>query len=85
MPKESMAQKKSIERVMHKYKHNELQSGKKGDGGKVKSRKQAVAIALSEAGASNRVRKGTNKKNLSNTKSKEATGITAKQRKDGHL
>jgi len=34
------------EKVMHEYKHGALKSG---SGRKVKSRKQAVAIALSEA------------------------------------
>ena len=38
-----------VKKVMHEYKHGELKSGKAGKGGKVKSRKQAVAIALSEA------------------------------------
>src|SRR5258708_2385197 len=38
--------KGKIEKVMHEYKHGELKSGR---GGKVKSRKQAVAIALNEA------------------------------------
>ena len=32
--------------MMHEYKHGNLKSGR---GGKVKSRKQAVAIGLSEA------------------------------------
>jgi hypothetical protein len=36
---------------MHEYKHGKLRSGKKGKGGKVKSRKQAIAIGLSEARA----------------------------------
>lgn len=36
-----------IEKVMHEYKHGELHSGSK-KGPKVKSRKQAVAIAMSE-------------------------------------
>ena len=36
---------------MHEFKHGELRSGASGQ--KVKSRRQAVAIALSEAGASN--------------------------------
>ncbi len=36
------------EKVMHEFKHGELHSGSK-KGPKVKSRKQAVAIALSEA------------------------------------
>ena len=37
-----------VKKVMHEFKHGELKSGK---GGKVKSRKQAVAIGLSEARA----------------------------------
>jgi hypothetical protein len=40
------AGKKKVHKVMSEYKHGTLKSGK---GGKVKSRKQAVAIALSEA------------------------------------
>ena len=38
-----------IEKIMHEYKHGELKSGKGGKGGTVKSRKQAIAIGLSEA------------------------------------
>jgi hypothetical protein len=34
---------------MHKYKRGKLKSGPGGRGGKVKSRKQAIAIGLSEA------------------------------------
>lgn len=45
--KGSKAQTK-VKRVMHEYKHGELHSGSK-KGPKVKSRKQAIAIALSEA------------------------------------
>ena len=48
--------KDKIRRVMHEYKTGTLHSGSKA-GPKVKSRKQAVAIALSEAGKSKR-RKG---------------------------
>lgn len=40
--------KHKITKVMREYKHGELHSGSK-KGPKVKSRKQAVAIALSEA------------------------------------
>ena len=47
MKKATKAQKK-VQKVMHEFKTGTLHSGK---GGKVvKSRKQAVAIALSEAG-----------------------------------
>ena len=38
-----------VEKIMHEYKHGELKSGKGGKGGNVKSRKQAIAIGLSEA------------------------------------
>lgn len=38
--------KGKVKKVMHEYKEGSLKSG---SGGKVKSRKQAVAIALSEA------------------------------------
>jgi hypothetical protein len=38
--------KDKVEKVMHEYKEGTLKSG---SGGKVKSREQAVAIALSEA------------------------------------
>lgn len=40
---------KSIKRAMHRKKSGTLRSGKGGKGGKVKSRKQAIAIGLSEA------------------------------------
>jgi hypothetical protein len=38
--------KRKVKKVMHEYKEGSLKSG---SGGKVTSRKQAVAIALSEA------------------------------------
>ena len=81
--KETKGQKKTIKRVMHEYKHGELKSGKKGAGGKAKSREQAIAIALHEAGASKYESKKTNKRNLRHTKAKERSGKTAKQRKEG--
>jgi hypothetical protein len=43
-----MARKTKVEKVMGEFKRGTLHSGKKGP--VVKSRKQAVAIALSEAG-----------------------------------
>ena len=46
MPKESEGQKKKVGKVMHEYKEGDLKSG---SGAKVKSRKQAVAIAMHEA------------------------------------
>ena len=40
---------KDVEREMKSYKKGTARSGPGGKGGKVKSRKQAIAIALSEA------------------------------------
>ena len=83
MPKQTRAQKNTTERVMHEYKHGELKSGAGGKGGKVKSRKQAVAIALSESGSSKYASPSENKRNLAKTKRKEHSGRTAKQQKEG--
>jgi len=46
MAQRSSKGKRKIHKVMHEHKHGTLKSG---SGRKVKSRKQAVAIALSEA------------------------------------
>ena len=40
---------KDVEREMRAFKEGKLKSGPGGKGGKVKSRKQAIAIGLSEA------------------------------------
>jgi len=40
---------KDVEREVRAFKKGKLKSGKGGRGGKVKSRKQAIAIGLSEA------------------------------------
>lgn len=77
MAKESRAQKQTIERVMHEFKHHELTRGK---GGKVRNPKQAIAIALSEAGASNQQSPATNKRRLAETKRRERSGQTAEGR-----
>jgi len=47
MAKKAASKKSKVEKVMHEYKTGTLHSGKGGP--VVKSRKQAVAIALSEA------------------------------------
>jgi Family of unknown function (DUF6496) len=46
MAKYSKKAQNKVEKVMHEFKHGELKSG---HGGKVKSRKQAIAIGISEA------------------------------------
>ena len=49
MAKYSKKAHDKIETVMLEFKHGELKSGKDGKGGIVKSRKQAIAIGISEA------------------------------------
>jgi len=44
MASETPRQKRITGRVMHEFKHGELKSGRNGKGGKVKSRRQAIAI-----------------------------------------
>ncbi|WP_407050115.1 DUF6496 domain-containing protein [Methyloraptor flagellatus] len=78
MPKETKGQKETVDRVMHEYKHHELKSG---SGKTVKNPKQAIAIALHEAGASNEQSPAENRKALAKTKAKERKGETARDRK----
>jgi hypothetical protein len=47
---QSKQQKETVGRVMHEFKHGELETSR---GRKVKNPKQAIAIGLHEAGASN--------------------------------
>jgi hypothetical protein len=47
--KYSRGASKNVESTMRRRKRGTLRSGKGGKGGKVKSRKQAIAIGLSEA------------------------------------
>ena len=49
MARYSRSAGKDVKRALHKRKKGTLKSGKGGKGGKVKSRKQAIAIGLSEA------------------------------------
>ena len=49
MAKYSRSASKDVKRALHRRKKGALKSGKGGEGGTVKSRKQAIAIALSEA------------------------------------
>lgn len=75
MPRhQSAEQKKTIERVMHEFKHGELSRGR---GGKVKNPKQAIAIALHEAGASKEESPAENRRNLARTRRRERRGATA--------
>jgi hypothetical protein len=80
MPRSSPRQRKTLGRVMHEFKHGELKSGR---GGKVKSRRQAIAIGLKEAGASKYESASENKRNFAKSKRKEARGKTAQQEREG--
>ena len=83
MAKSTPSQRKTSGRVMHEFKHGELKSGPGGKGGKVKSRKQAIAIAVNESGASKYESKTENKRNLARSKRKEASGETGQQEREG--
>lgn len=80
MAKQTRPQKKTVERVMHEFKHGELKSGGRR---KVKNPRQAVAIALSEAGASRSQSPTEKRRALQRTKAKEARGATAMARTQG--
>ena len=79
MAKQSPAQKETVERVMHEFKHGELT---RNDGRKVRNPKQAIAIALREAGSSNQKSPETNRETLARTKTKERSGRTGQAEKE---
>ena len=74
------AQKRTAGRVMHEFKHGELKSPR---GGKVKSRKQAIAIALKESGHSKYDSARENRKNKAKYERREREGRTGQQEKEG--
>jgi hypothetical protein len=83
MASNSPRQRRITGRVMHEFKHGELTSGPGGRGGKVKNRRQAVAIALEEAGSSKYESQRRNRRNLRRTEGKEAAGRTGQQEQEG--
>jgi hypothetical protein len=74
---QSKAQKETVGRVMHEFKHGELKTSR---GKKVKNPKQAIAIGLHEAGASKHESNEKNRQNLRRTKAHEGRGATEKDR-----
>jgi hypothetical protein len=70
------AASKSVEREMHEYKRGKLKSGRSGK--TVKSRKQAIAIGLSEARAEGAKvpakKKSAKKKSAKKSSAKKSTG-----------
>jgi Family of unknown function (DUF6496) len=83
MARSSPGQRKTAGRVMHEFKHGELKSGRGGKGGKVKSRKQAIAIAMHESGTSRYDSPSKRRKSLAKSKRKEARGATYQQEREG--
>jgi hypothetical protein len=77
---QSKAQKETVSRVMHEFKHGELESS---SGRKVRNPKQAIAIGLREAGASKYESKEKNRENLQRTKARERRGATEQDRSEG--
>lgn len=81
MARQSKSQKQTTARVMHEFKHGELRT--RASGPKVKSRRQAIAIALHEAGSTNQETSQKNRQNLLKTKAKERKGQAAEALKEG--
>src|SRR5689334_6649657 len=79
MAKQTRRQKEIVGRVMHEFKHDELET----HGRKVRNPRQAIAIGLSEAGASKRNSPAQNRRSRARTEDKERKGQTAQQRKEG--
>jgi Family of unknown function (DUF6496) len=79
MARQSRAQKETVGRVMHEFKHGELETS---TGRKVKNPRQAIAIGLREAGASKYESKQKNRENLKRTKARERHGATGKERRE---
>ncbi|HXC11329.1 MAG TPA: DUF6496 domain-containing protein [Stellaceae bacterium] len=78
---QSPEQKKTVQRVMHEFKHGELKTARGAR--KVKNPRQAIAIALDEAGASKYQSAKKNTANLRHTKAKERRGETYQDETEG--
>ena len=79
---QSPAEKRTVARVMHEFKHGELKTARGSR--KVKNPKQAIAIALSEAGASNQESDTANAHNRRPSAAKERRGETYEDEVEGH-
>jgi Family of unknown function (DUF6496) len=78
---QSPQQRKTVQRVMHEFKHGELKTARGSR--KVKNPRQAIAIALHEAGASKYESPKKNAANLRDTKAKERRGETYQDEAEG--
>ena len=80
MAKYGKGAQKKVKRAMHKRKHGTLRSGRSGK--KVTSRKQAIAIGLSEArAAGKKVPKKASKKKTARKTAKKKKAKKAKKSK----
>jgi len=68
MAKQNPKQREIVGRVMREFKHGDLESS---SGQEVRSPRQAIAIALHEAGASRDETPAGNRRNLARTRAKE--------------
>ena len=76
----SKSASKEVENEMRRYKKGTAKSGRKGRGGRVKSRKQAIAIGLSKARKKGKkVPKKASKKTSKKTTRKRTTKKTARK------
>jgi hypothetical protein len=78
---QSPEQKRTVQRVMHEFKYGELKTARGSR--KVKNPRQAIAIALHEAGASRYESANENAANLRRTKAKERRGETYQDEAEG--
>ena len=80
MAKYSRSTAKDVGNALHRRKKGTLQSGKGGKGGTVKSKKQAIAIGLSEARKKGKkapkkaIRKGSAKRKTAKRKAARRSG-----------
>ncbi|MFL5813729.1 MAG: DUF6496 domain-containing protein [Bdellovibrionia bacterium] len=72
MARYSQSSRKSVGKALHEKKKGKLRSGKKGP--KVKSRRQAIAIGLSEARRSGKKVPSRGRKKTTSSRRKKSTG-----------
>lgn len=77
MAKQSKSQKATVERVMHAFADGDLEAG---TGKKVRSRKQAIAIGLNEAGLSNQHHRNAHQRQSSDRATKAELMARARER-----
>lgn len=78
--KQAPKQREIVGRVMHAFKHGGLESS---SGQKVENPRQAIAIALHEAGASRNETPARNRRNLARTEAKDRRAETGRKGRVG--